>query len=234
MRLSPLTRRQALQAIGSTAILSLAGCTTEIGNGGEPTDHTTGEPEPASPTATLSPVREDEFEFEVAVLNQFTSDQPASVRFSFTNTSNRSYILTPTEFGPIDQGYVVAEADSAAKIVLANSGIRFYDSESDEYTEPPREPRNGCWTLDAELEYPVGVTYGEVPPGETISEDFTCYAHRENENCLPVGEYRFTEKHELEPGTVERDGRRGPSVSFEFLISLLIDDSGSLSVEVEY
>lgn len=216
------TRRQALALTGSAISFEFAGCSEN------PSD------EPRS-TATRSPITEDEFEFGVEVLEQFTAEHPASVRFSFTNTGNRQFILTPSNLGPLNQHYVEKSDSSTAKIVLVGPDVQLEHPETPGAgTEPPSEPQNGCWTLNADLVRLVGQEYGELAPGKTISEDFTCYSHRENENCLPAGEYSFTESHDLQPGSIGQDGRRGPTVKFEFLISLLIDESDALSVDVEY
>jgi hypothetical protein len=169
----------------------------------------------------------------VEVLKQFTDDHPASVRFSFTNTGNRKFILSPSELGPLNEHAIENSGSSTAKLVLVGPDAQLEDPETGGGTEPPSEPQNGCWTLEADLVIPVGLERGELAPGKTISEDFTCYAHRENEDCLPAGEYRFKETHELEPGSIDPGDMSGPSVRFEFLISLIMGSSGALSVKVE-
>lgn len=234
MRSRLLTRREAFHTIGSTAIVPLAGCMNRIDSGTKQPANQTEEPEPTASTTTPRPVAKEEFEFDVAVLDQFTEAHTASVRFSFTNTSNRPYVVTPLEFGPSDHGFVVENDARTANIVLVNASMTFSDPVTNARTDPPTEPQDGCWTLDATFSYPVGLTVGEVPPGETITEEFTCYAHRENEHCLPAGAYRFTEEHDFEPGSIHRDRRSGPSDRYAFLVSLLIDDTGALSVDVEH
>lgn len=155
---APLTRRQALRFTGIGAITVLAGCASGVSEAEIPTETsfptaTYAETESPTETPDPSPVTTDEFEFDAAVLQQFTDDHPARVRFSFTNAGDRTFVMSPRNLGPIVQDYVIEADSSTTKMVLVNGGS-LVDPATHESVDPPSEAQNGCWTLDAEFLIP--------------------------------------------------------------------------------
>lgn len=272
-----LTRRDALRLTGLGIGGAGAGCigTSEgSGTSTEPPPVKTPSPaepvvtEPRSPTNECTPVKAesgtasnptarepistDEFQFDATVLQQFTADYPARVRFSFSNTTDRTFFMSPKNLGPYRQDYVIVDASTDSKLVFLLPSISLVKPDTQVRATPPSEPLDGCWTLNAEFGVlPRTFIIGDMRPGETIAEDYTCYAHRDNEDCLRPGSYRFTEEHDLRAGSIgsptperasscplddtrdDEDRTNWPLTHVEYRNTVMIDDNGTLTIEVE-
>lgn len=130
---------------------------------------------------------------EVAVVEGFGRDNPASVRIGLTNTLDRPLALGTGRRLPFLRFLGVhRERDAMLVIVPSTSGVHLLALEDSEV--PPESPVDGCWRLNASVVLPARVTSAELNPGETIREVYAVYAHQANTPCLPRGTYGFAEQ----------------------------------------
>jgi hypothetical protein len=125
-------------------------------------------------------------EYAVELLDGQTADHPATLRVTFTNTTEETNEYT---FGgmpaPFSDNVGSAEGDGGRLVLLPPDSA-------------PEEPSNGCWEYGQPISQPA-IPTEPLDPGETISTTQAILSHEDNDECFPAGNYRFQ-------GMVEVDG----------------------------
>jgi hypothetical protein len=209
-----MTRREALQLSSGALAPGVAGCLTSPSGRSDATSTTTHAPEPTT-TATTSPTRDPQLRFAAEVLQQASPEAPARVAAHLTNTEER----------PVSVGYgptLLFTDDASDELDWARDVVLVADT----YTGPndePSEPTDGCWRFpgDGYVAIQSSLEFREIPPGESLSEQYSVYTRGRSSACLPEGTYRYQDEEYFE------------EESRPMILTLVvrIDENGRLSAE---
>lgn len=197
-------KRRNFIAIAGTGAASIGGCIGKSTDAGAPTTNNDSS-KTAQNTMTVNGLRitneslpdEVQVTAEARPLQSFSTEHPARISISFTNTSEkvREFKFGPTP--PFSQyGGQLVNGDAKLIIIPKNEKYLGYEG-SEEQTESgeshfiPQSPDNGCWRSKRE---PIVMTVAkniELASNESITMKYTVLAHPDNNPCIPKGRYRF-------------------------------------------
>lgn len=183
---TPWSRRDALKIGSTTGSLALAGCINMPSDQGSET----------SPKIRLEsdPVPgEWNVEIDVTISNQFSSEDPARLRISLTNTAGHGREYWLGRLTPF-MNIVGEHRSNDARILLypvhPHPGVDTYHGEEAPAAIPSR-PVDGCWRAKDYISIDLGPQKVTLSPQEEIGETYAVLDHPDNSNCLAEGEYRF-------------------------------------------
>lgn len=241
-----LTRRQALQAAGSSLILTMAGCSTFADDRTEsaetpdrtaiseqpPTTTATRTSTPTSPSETptveLSPVTTDDVGVDVEVLQSFTDDHPARITVAVENVSEQQFSVDGSLITPFPL-YSDEQADGHPKLIFVPEETKYLGPEQEDAQLVPDAPSDGCWAVGYDVVIkPIGIT-ANPSPGDTTAMTYTILEYK-TEACLPPDTYHVVYPHRVSP--VDPGHERRDEMTVELLLgfTLTIAEDGSVSV----
>lgn len=220
------SRRRFLQTLAGGVPIALAGCSTLASPRNAETS--------LGPTATGDPdgLSDRDISFDVTVLDQSTGTHPARIRLELENTS--STVLTIYTGVMLFTNIIGVRTSGFGKLVIYPPGADLVATETapdeDARRPTPTTPIDGCWQLRPEVLLPATMLIHELEPGEGISYEYLVYDHRDNEACMPAGEYEFSEGYGVAVGSQRKSPRSTPSeYSLQIDFSLTINEVGKIS-----
>lgn len=205
-----MTRRQAL-SLATLSIAPLSGCVSGTRTQ-SPNPSPTEASESPSPTAAPDQISAADFEFEVSVLGEFTDRHPGRLRIDFTNNSDEElWGMDGPEYSIpfVDDDYA---SNDLELLLIPDDGGPQVDGTF------PESLTNGCWTVSFEWpdawEAETAILLARrVPPGETVSHEYSLYYIDE---CVS-GTFTFENELELQKGG--RDDPWPARLGFDLTIS---------------
>lgn len=199
-----MRRRQVLAALG-TSIVPFTGCLSTASPGDASETTPTSESPPTDfPTVSVRSDYEQPSDATVIVdvIRQFSPNQPAKIKISYTNTA-ASRRTVDFQASPPFSEYMSAAPDSPRLAIIPDDHSHIAPGEvinnQSTQTESPTESRQlipdtpieGCWIVPTAF-----AVYGVAHPktlssGETVAEEYTVLGYQTNTSCLPSGEYGF-------------------------------------------
>jgi hypothetical protein len=154
-----------------------------IGDGGEEPKYLQADRVVVSPD-TLPKTAESVVSMNVT--EQFSLDQPAQITIT---VQNKSMSARQFKFGstPPFSSYVGRRTEGESKLLLIPK----------EWESSGRLEEK-CWKYGGK--YPRGndAKTIELGPEETITTEYALFSHSENQNCIPLGTYRFEQDNYVE------------------------------------
>lgn len=176
-------RRALLRTSALSVMVGLAGCFS-LDPGTQPATTET-----ATSTSRPPDERQDGYrglELDAAVLNQQSSNKPATLLTEVRNTSAKTITVetVPTIFFVSDRGL--------------DEGIVLYPDEDIGPNRTPTRSQNGCWRYtDEHLLVRDEIVVVDIPPRGLISERHSVYTAGQTGECLPNGKYALREQIEI-------------------------------------
>lgn len=185
-----MRRRQVLAALG-TSIVPLAGCISGSSSGetsdSTPSSSMTETPKSEFPALSVSSEYEQPPDAKMAVerVRQFTTDKPAKIKISYTNTAE-SERKVPFQASPPFSEYVSTKEGSPRLVIIPDDHSHISpgkviqnhtrtesptENQTDSHQLIPKTPIDGCWKVPTAFAV-YGMAHPKtLSPGETISED---------------------------------------------------------------
>lgn len=201
----------------STATVADRDCTTASRTPTEPT----ATPSPGFPEISVSSNRPPaalEVTTTASIIRPFTTESPAVVRVTFTNSASAErafWFPSVVPFTPLS----VRHGSRSAELQLVppnwRSGID--TNEDGNFELVPDRPDSGCRQAVDEVVFTAEINLVRLAPCETLSETFRIVGHPTNETCLPEGTYRTTSTWETseEYGATSTGRREEWELTFE-------------------
>lgn len=170
----------------------------------------------------------------VETVRQFTDEHPAQFEMSLTNTSGGPLVVSDFRLGPRSTHYKVEHESAEANLVVPPTDLlptALEDPESGVDIAATPEQIDGCWRLTADLLLTLEIIIGQLDSGDSIHETFNVYTHRESEECLKPGTYRFTEEHSIQHGAIDESTDLEDDVPVTFETRLRITEDTKLQIE---
>lgn len=123
--------------------------------------------------------------FSATVLDQFTSDSPAHIRITASNTTSEKREFGFPGVGPYPQDFAEATESDGVLFVTVPSDD---STGEDPYSPPVSAP---CWSYPGTLIQWASLSIITLDPGEATAEDYVVSGP--TDGCLSGGTYRFTE-----------------------------------------
>jgi len=186
--ISQYSRRNALQIVGSSAVLALAGCTTPEKQN-----------ESQNQTQFQEPTRDD-FAFDINIEKQFTENHPARINITLSNISDSPITIFTGPTPPFTTYLSGSESDEHRLILNHNvSEDRNPLDWIGENNPIPNTDKNLCWnvTQDVIIDDVGRVTV--IEPEETIGQTYDVYRYQ-SEKCLQDVDYKFKDTFSIEMG----------------------------------
>lgn len=195
--MAPPPTRRTLLGLGTSALASLAGCSTRPDDRQpDAPSETDRDTPPRTPTATsaewTSPTPAD-FAWTATLAAHGTETDPPSVELSLTNVRDAEVQLlfgaTPPFTGPRSEPSV-----SGAELQLFHPEMG--------PAIAPDDRIDGCWRFPPDTPATAVNAIGTVVPlrpGETVRETYSLYTPSGTEGCLPDGVYRFADSVPVGP-----------------------------------
>ncbi len=215
---SPYNRRTALQIVGTSVALALAGCAANY------------DPEKSneSPNQTSTPITTDGVKFDIRVEEQFTDNHPARIHAALTNTTEMPMTLFTGATPPFTSYLSGGASDKNRLILIPNVSEDKNPVNWIGETDPiPTTAENQCWNVTQDVVIDLLGMSKELEPGETSSQQYAVYGYQ-NETCLPPGTYRFDENTTLHRG---RPSKETPTFGLKLGFTLTLNKEQSLSVK---
>ncbi len=215
---SQYKRRTILAMVGSSVVVTLAGCASDP----DPGDSN------ESPNQGQESITTDNLTFDVTVEEEFTDTHPARIQVALTNTLETPITLS-TGITPPFASYLSDSQSDESQLVLVPD-VPEDESPIDWLGEGdpiPTSPENGCWNVTQDLQVEELGMSTELDGGDTSSQQYDVYGYQ-NESCPSSGEYQFKETVSLHRGQPSDDtSEHMAELGFE----VTLDEDQSLSVE---
>lgn len=231
---APLTRREALRAAGSSALVALSGCPTRadpaptVSPAPVPTGTSTRPtgPPSSSPTPPPAPVDPGEVSFDGAVRRQFTAAHPARIRLALTYHGETTAAVMPAPYLDFSSR-AGRQRDGDAELLLLEDFDGTIIADPGEHV--PATPVDGCWRVrETDLPHVEFVPAPiELRPGKPLTVEFDVYGWA-NDECLPAGIYDFDHQVGVWPSTNAVHERYDSARCF----ALAVEDSRAVSIGV--
>lgn len=191
------SRRRLLQLVGASASISLAGCTRLT----ESFDNSSTPSRFPHVSINQDSVATQEAEYDIRILQQFTSTHPAKVEISFRNktdtTQEFAFSAAPPFSGLLGRP-ATNPRDGLVLVPEQSDGhADFYDTEEphEKLETPteviPDEPSGGCWKAEGTLDHePIGTTR-TINSGSDLSNTYTILESAKGSDCFHSNRYYF-------------------------------------------
>lgn len=148
----------------------------------------------------------DQLVLDVAVTDQSSEDRPTRIRAELRNDGRGTveFVTGPT---------IVPRRESGFGPVMLYPDTRIGNNRTPEYS-------SGCWRYNDDLLFVYDEAIGrELGEGDTYEETYSLYTVGEETECLPAGEYRFTDEITTPDETA----------SVTLVVDVIIDDDGTVT-----
>lgn len=215
---SQYKRRTILTMMGSSVVLTLAGCASnpDTGDSNE------------SPTQAQESITTDDLTFDVTVEEEFTDTHPARIQVTLTNTLEMPVTLS-TGTTPPFTSYLSDNQSDENQLVLVPD-VPEDESPLDwigEQDSIPTSPKNGCWNITQDVQVEELGMYAELDGGDSSSQQYDVYEYQ-NESCPSSGAYQFKDTAGLHRGQPSDDTSEHTA---ELGFKITVNEDQSLSVE---